>query len=1487
MNITTNQTISFDKKEKKARGLHLFFLFVICFWGQVSFAQFPAPYCDVDAIMVEEITKIQFAGLTIVNTNDEDLLLNHTARVANVTPGQSYTIQVEGNTYGDFNELIAFIDWNQNGVLNDAGEVFYLGELDGSDGSDGQHVSFSIPIPATALAGQTRIRVTKTWTDPEYDVALIEDPCSISIYDYYFEETGLSYGQAIDFTLNIGDGTTPPETSEGCEIGITLTFPEYGDVTTWSLLDADGVVVLSGGPYEEGEDFSITASYYGTNHPYALEIEIDDSFLGFCDNEVQYAITIGDVEDQSGTVSACEEVVTENIVLGSCPPGCLKPSMLSKTNITPTGFTLTWMSGGNQFEIEYGPEGFVQGSTEGTVISAVETTSYTFSDLDHDTAYEFYVRRICSEEEGDQSPWAGPLTFDEILTTRSPWHENFQASETYPLGWGAINNSPWFFEEYDTDHQRSMGVYLYDFSIFGNYLKAEFKTITVGPIRTGDVFSFNYLMLDGLENPAFDELGKMDVQLSTDFGTSYSTIGSILSNGEAGWQNFSFELDEYVGLYVTIKITAKIQEVFEDLFVLVDDFDISSAFTCMEIEEAEIEGGGSVEIQLNITSEATEFVVEYGPAGFELGEGTTVNNVGSSYEFTDLEEDTEYEVYVHALPCGDWYGPVAFSTQPLRSQVITAADVTKTYGDLPFEHGTSDSELALTYVVADETVAKFEHNTFVIKGVGTTTVTASQAGNHQFLPAEDVTFTLTVTKAMLTVTADSTLSKQFNEVDPIFTYTVGGLQYADTPDVITGLLSREVGEELGTYAITLGTLQAEPNYDITYISADFTINAKELIVRANASQKVYGEIDSALTYQVIGLEGGVDAATVVTGTPSREAGENVGRYTIGVGTVQLVDEHYVMVFEENQFTITPAVLSLYPVAGVQKVYGQADPAVFEFTVTGFKFDDTRESVLQGLLGRAIGENVGEYLYQAGTLTTTQGNYSFVMGNQEKFKITAAPIAVVVHANQSKRFGQADPVFTYTLEGLRLGDYPSNVMVGNLEREPGEDLGLYTIHQGSLTSRQNYYITSFIGADFEILQGQISGVTLPSQTFVYDGEVKSLTLVGVTDPEAIITYVNNDQVDVGVYQVTATVDYGPAYQPLSVVGTLTITKADQVISFGNVSTVVIEDTPTLQLYAISNVGLPISYRIDNAADLEVATVEEDGLMRFLKPGDVTVTASQDGNANYNAAIPVSRTIEVTSRAVEIENLLIDGISYGTPEQEIFVELSCDTQQDQVIIEVQVAEGMQVSPSKYIVVPVKEYGSYTQEITVTSSRGIEHKTYTVHLVKRIGTESLIYQKYTNLLLVNNNKNTNGGYVFTAYEWFKNGESIGKKQAYSAGENSSDALEAGAAYHVVLTLHSGKQMVSCPIYIENKTEANWGVYPNPVQKNQRLFVRLDDDQQQAVSYSMYDLKGQVIQTGDFVEGTAEKGIQVPATVAAGSYFLVLKGNGKQKSVQFIVKE
>ena len=89
--------------------------------------------------------------------------------------------------------------------------------------------------------------------------------------------------------------------------------------------------------------------------------------------------------------------------------------------------------------------------------------------------------------------------------------------------------------------------------------------------------------------------------------------------------------------------------------------------------------------------------------------------------------------------------------------------------------------------------------------------------------------TFTIDPAVLTITADAK-SKGYRDVDPELTYTYSGLVGGESiGDNLTGALGRETGDNVGTYAINIGTLSCSSgNYSISFSGATFTITAKSL-----------------------------------------------------------------------------------------------------------------------------------------------------------------------------------------------------------------------------------------------------------------------------------------------------------------------------------------------------------------------------------------------------------------------------------------------------------------------------------------------------------------------------------------------------------------------------------------------------------------------------------------------------------------------------------
>ncbi len=235
----------------------------------------------------------------------------------------------------------------------------------------------------------------------------------------------------------------------------------------------------------------------------------------------------------------------------------------------------------------------------------------------------------------------------------------------------------------------------------------------------------------------------------------------------------------------------------------------------------------------------------------------------------------------------------------------------------------------------------------------------------------------------LTITAD-TKGKDFGDSDPTLTYTVTSGSLVER-DSFSGSLIRDVGEDVGAYAITQGTVVLNSNYNLTYESADLTIGPNTIEVSADSQTKVYGTSNPALTYQFTPALQGGDS---FSGSLSRSAGENVGLYGISQGTLAL-SSNYNLSFTGNNLSITQAPITITADAKT-KVYGTSDP-VLTYQITSGSL--VRTDSLSGSLARATGENVGTYAINQGTVANSNYGISYVGAN-----------LTITKADQSINFG---------------------------------------------------------------------------------------------------------------------------------------------------------------------------------------------------------------------------------------------------------------------------------------------------------------------------------------------------------------------------------------------------------------------------------------------------------------------------------------------------
>ena len=168
------------------------------------------------------------------------------------------------------------------------------------------------------------------------------------------------------------------------------------------------------------------------------------------------------------------------------------------------------------------------------------------------------------------------------------------------------------------------------------------------------------------------------------------------------------------------------------------------------------------------------------------------------------------------------------TVQARQNQTITFnALPTKTYGNADFPTGatSTNNTIPITYTSSNPGVATVTGNLIHITGAGTTTITASQAGNAGYFPATDVARTLTVNKAPLTIRVRDTLRTE-GQPNPPFVITYTGFVLGETAaNLLTPVVATTTATELsapGYYPITLSGGNSD-NYNVTYVNARLTV----------------------------------------------------------------------------------------------------------------------------------------------------------------------------------------------------------------------------------------------------------------------------------------------------------------------------------------------------------------------------------------------------------------------------------------------------------------------------------------------------------------------------------------------------------------------------------------------------------------------------------------------------------------------------------------
>jgi gliding motility-associated-like protein len=565
-----------------------------------------------------------------------------------------------------------------------------------------------------------------------------------------------------------------------------------------------------------------------------------------------------------------------------------------------------------------------------------------------------------------------------------------------------------------------------------------------------------------------------------------------------------------------------------------------------------------------------------------------------------------------------------------KALTVTANNSNKTYGQQltggAGSTGFTSTGLANSETIGSVTIA-YGTGASATAAVGTYTgsVTASGATGGTFDPSNYtisyVAGDIIISKASIAVTA-AAKNKTYGDVDPALTYNITTGALVGT-DAFTGTLTRDAGENAGTYAIKQGTLALSSNYTLTYTSANLAIGAKAITVTAAAKNKTYGDADPALTYTNTPLVG----TETFTGSLTRDAGENAGTYAIKQGTLAL-SSNYTLTYNVANLTIGTKAITV-TAAARNKTYGDADPAL-TYTNTPLVGAET----FTGALTRDAGENVGTYAIKQGTLALSS-NYTLTYTGDN---LTIGAKALTIAAdNKTKVYGSANPTLNVIYTGFANGDDASKLtsqataVTTATAASPG---GTYPITASGAAS-PNYSI-SYTGGTLTVTPAALTitadsktkvyGAANPALTATYAGFVNGDDATKLTTQASLVTTATAAS-GVGTYPVTASGAASNNYSISYTAGTLTVTKANLAIAADNKT----------KAYGTANPTLTATYNGFVNGDTNTSLTTQPSLATTATAasaaGTYPITVSGATSGNYNISYTTG-TLTVTNSTLTI-------------------------------------------------------------------------------------------------------------------------------------------------------------------------------------------------------------------------------------------------------------
>lgn len=706
--ISTFDTIAtFDISSEPVSTVHRFLMSFENYNGNGSYIAFMAPkstttnYIYLDSVVVDLLPACRWPSNLVVDT-----VTSHSAALS--WTGSGNTFQVEASLSPDFTTIAVTDTVNDTTVavvtgLNDYSQYYFrvralCGEansfwsntatgitaIDCGDGYETVYDTLSYGTTTSysyVINGYSSYTNTASWhiyTPTELADLGMTDTLNyirgISLetgtvgsaplrFRVYMATTTLDeWHSATSATSTTGLNDTLPISSMQLVYDGSVTF----EANSWNDIALNTPFLYSG---EENlvvafvRDSSITGTYYfkyGSSATYSTAYKY-----------------------RSGSSSyAYRNKYNANIAFVTCNhiPSCPKPLNVVTSNVTADGFDLAWTGSSDGYKVVVSTASIADPSTavasDDVIILMPTTNQVSVTGLTPQTTYYYYLRSECGTE---QSSWTAEGSIMTLCTPKTiPFHEDFNGMASLSTGDASamVGGAPtcWDMTSDTTGSYLALyhaSAYLYGGSGYSLKFKAGANNKSTFAILPEFTQPINTLELTFQTRPEGTSASSGDFYVG--YMTDPADPTTFVATSHYVYSDFAGAYQEKTVTFYNAPAGARIAlrhtPTGSGWFWFVDEIDVHEAPTCPYPDSLSVSmlTDGSVKVSwVDHNNSNISYEVEYGEAGFEHGEGTTLITAADSVIIPTLGNSRRYQVYVRALCSADdnsvWTSPVSFST---------------------------------------------------------------------------------------------------------------------------------------------------------------------------------------------------------------------------------------------------------------------------------------------------------------------------------------------------------------------------------------------------------------------------------------------------------------------------------------------------------------------------------------------------------------------------------------------------------------------------------------------------------------------------------------------------------------------------------------------------------------------------------------------------------------------------------------------------------